>query len=155
MKLLYAIGIVCSFSGLGLMKVRRDAIELQGIEQLCRYMTEFFQLLKETREDLPDLTAKASVRVGLRSGAGVCNDILLETEEQLCEPLSGEALALTHRFFHALGVSSMPRQEEHCLSCIREGERLLHQRRSGLLERRRMTLSLSVLGGLFFAILLQ
>ena len=38
---------------------------------------------------------------------------------------------------------------------IEEGERLLERRRTALGEKRRLTISLSVLGGLFVAILFQ
>ena len=66
--------------------------------------------------------------------------------------LEGEEKELSERFFAGLGSSLMAQQRAHCLACIEEGERLLERRRTALGEKRRLTISLSVLGGLFVAI---
>ena len=138
--------ILFSFTGLGLCKLHAGEAGFRALRTLCAFMREFLKALESTRGDLDDLLAQTCRR---------CSLPVPFEEERLLKELGAEERRLGKRFVAGLGNSPMTQQRAHCIACIEEGERLLAQLRAHMGERRRLTLSLSVLGGLFVAILFQ
>ena len=138
--------ILLSFTGLGLCRLHAQETGLRALLALCTFMQEFLRALESTRADLGDLLNQTCRRCGLQ--------VPFE-KEGLLKGLGDEERRLGQRFFAGLGSSPMAQQRAHCADCIEEGARLLAQQRAQAGQRRRLTLSLSVLGGLFVAILFQ
>ena len=146
MKWIFTSVILFSFTGLGLYRIQGEELRFRTLDELCAFMRVFLEVLESTRSDLEEVLEQTRCRCHLPAPF---------EEKSLLGPLEGEEKRLAERFFAGLGTSSMMQQRTHCRACIVEGERLLAKNRTYMGEKRRLTISLSVLGGLFVAILFQ
>ena len=144
MRWLLALTALLCTTGCGLLQRAHEVEQHRTLARLVRLMEETLWLLESTGADRETLLRHAARR------SAPDDPVSLET---LCDRLTGPALDLCRRFDDGLGTTPLPQQRAHCESCIAEGRRLLTRSRTRLAERRRLTLSLPLLGGLFAVIL--